>query len=114
MTTPGAPNQPEELERVSSSTSTSVLERPETQEAPSPGDGERFAHYVQKDKITAAAVEGSPVVALCGKIWVPSRDPKKYPVCPQCKEIYEGLNNSGDDSQGSGKGRGFFGFGSRK
>ena len=33
----------------------------------------------------------SPVVALCGKVWVPGRDPKKFPVCPVCKEIYDGL-----------------------
>jgi Protein of unknown function (DUF3039) len=36
-------------------------------------------------------VTGTPVVALCGKVWVPSRDPKRYPVCPTCKEIYEML-----------------------
>ncbi len=36
----------------------------------------------------ASALDGTPVVALCGKVWVPGRDPKKYPVCPMCKEIY--------------------------
>jgi hypothetical protein len=36
-------------------------------------------------------VTGTPVTALCGKVWVPSRDPKRYPVCPTCKEIYEQL-----------------------
>ena len=29
---------------------------------------------------------GKPVKALCGKKWVPSRDPKRYPVCPTCRE----------------------------
>jgi len=29
------------------------------------------------------------VVALCGKIWVPKHDPSQYPVCPDCKRIYE-------------------------
>ncbi|GAA3752488.1 hypothetical protein HDA32_004542 [Spinactinospora alkalitolerans] len=53
------------------------------------GDRERFAHYVQKDKITESAVSGAPVIALCGKVWVPNRDPKKFPVCPECKKIYE-------------------------
>lgn len=66
------------------------------------GDHERFAHYVKKDKIVESAVLGGAVVALCGKVWVPSRDPKKFPVCPECKEIYEGLpegkNNQGSDS----------------
>ena len=34
---------------------------------------------------------GTPVVALCGKVWVPSRDPEKYPVCPECKDAWEDL-----------------------
>ena len=44
-------------------------------------------------------VTGTPVTALCGKVWVPSRDPKRYPVCPTCKEIYEQLppGEGGDD-----------------
>lgn len=53
------------------------------------GDHEKFAHYVKKDKIVSSAVEGTAVRALCGKKWVPNRDPKKFPVCPECKEIYE-------------------------
>jgi hypothetical protein len=53
------------------------------------GDHERFAHYADKDKITESLVLGTPVVALCGKVWVPSRDPTKYPVCPECKRLYE-------------------------
>lgn len=61
------------------------------------GDHERFAHFVQKDKIVDSAVTGTPVVALCGKVWVPSRDPKRYPVCPECKEIYESLPEGDDD-----------------
>jgi len=31
------------------------------------------------------------VVALCGKIWVPTRNPENYPVCPECKEIWESM-----------------------
>lgn len=55
------------------------------------GDHERFSHYVKKDKIVESAVMGSAVVALCGKVWVPTRDPQKFPVCPSCKEIFESL-----------------------
>ncbi|MBW8483852.1 DUF3039 domain-containing protein [Actinomadura parmotrematis] len=61
------------------------------------GDHERFAHYVKKQKITESAVSGTPVIALCGKVWVPNRDPKKFPVCPQCKEIYESMQSGGND-----------------
>jgi Protein of unknown function (DUF3039). len=55
------------------------------------GDHERFSHYVKKDKIVDSAVSGAPVRALCGKIWTPGRDPEKFPVCPECKKIYDGL-----------------------
>ena len=55
------------------------------------GDHERFAHYVKKEKILESAVTGKPVKALCGKKWVPSRDPEKFPICPTCKSIYDGL-----------------------
>lgn len=55
------------------------------------GDHERYAHYVNKNKIVESAVMGNAVEALCGKIWVPSRDPQKFPVCPSCQEIYETL-----------------------
>ena len=53
------------------------------------GDHERFAHFVAKRTLTEAMVMVTPVVALCGKVWVPSRNPEKYPVCPECKEIWE-------------------------
>lgn len=65
------------------------------------GDHERFSHYVPKDTLTEAIVMGSAVVALCGKVWVPSRDPKKFPVCPECKEIWGEMNDGGDEN-GSG------------
>jgi hypothetical protein len=55
------------------------------------GDHERFSHYVPRDKLMEAMVNGTPVRALCGKLWVPSRDPERFPVCPQCKEIHETL-----------------------
>jgi hypothetical protein len=72
-----------------------------TEEQVEAGDHERFAHYVQKDKIVESAVMGAPVVALCGKVWIPNRDPGKFPVCPQCKAIFEGLPTGGDNSDKS-------------
>jgi hypothetical protein len=57
------------------------------------GDHDRFAHYVDKDEVTEALINGYPVIALCGKVWVPSRDPEKYPICPLCKEEYEKMGN---------------------
>ena len=64
------------------------------------GDHERFAHYVDKNDMMQAAVFGTPIKALCGKVWVPSRDPQKFPVCPECTELYESLPpGDGDDDE---------------
>jgi hypothetical protein len=64
------------------------------------GDHERFTHivlegYTPKDgefvaldnSVVGAMVNSTPVKALCGKVWVPGRDPQKYPLCGTCKEI---------------------------
>lgn len=60
------------------------------------GDHERFSHYVPKAKLTEAMVNGTPVVALCGKVWVPSRNPDRFPICPECKDIWASFNHGGD------------------
>jgi len=52
------------------------------------GDHDRFSHYVSKEDAMKAYIEGVQVTALCGKKWVPSRDPEKFPICPTCKELY--------------------------
>ena len=75
-----------------SGTSTSVLERPEVDEDARLDDGgnaDRFAHYVSKDRIEESRLTGRPVVALCGKVWIPRHEAKDYPVCPECKRLYE-------------------------
>lgn len=66
-------------------------ERVDTDYRYSDGDHERFAHYVERDKQMTSMIEGTPLRALCGKVWVPSRDPKRFPVCPECKEIFDSL-----------------------
>jgi hypothetical protein len=62
------------------------------------GDHERFAHYVEKNKIVESAVTGTPVKALCGKVWIPNRDPSRFPVCPDCEKIHAGLRGGGGNS----------------
>ncbi|WNB86670.1 DUF3039 domain-containing protein [Cellulomonas sp. ATA003] len=95
----------------STGTATGVLERTEATPEVEPGDRERFAHYVRKEKILDSALSGKPVIALCGKVWVPGRDPNKFPVCPICQEIYNGLRppqdgEGGDGGSGGGTGSG--------
>ena len=55
-------------------------------------------------KVLEARIYGTPLEALCGHVWVPSRDPKQLPLCQACKDIYEmyrafndGLNDTPED-----------------
>ncbi|HLN16139.1 MAG TPA: DUF3039 domain-containing protein [Acidimicrobiales bacterium] len=64
------------------------------------GDHERMTHIVLEGfqpeegefvsagpSVVEGIVNATPVRALCGKQWVPGRDPRRYPLCPTCKEI---------------------------
>jgi hypothetical protein len=66
--------------------STQTLERPVLTDE---GDHDRFSHIAKKSDIERAFFDGIPLKALCGKFWLPTRDPNAFPVCPSCKEIYE-------------------------
>lgn len=106
---PGAPQAPQSPSE-SRQASTSVLER--TEEQRSPGDGDRFAHFVRRDRVSRSLITGQPVIALCGKVWVPMRDPSKYPVCPRCKALRDEMGKHGrnwpysDGGSGGGSGSG--------
>lgn len=47
------------------------------------------AHYAKRGEVTAAYIEGTPIEALCGYVFVPTKDPNSKPVCPPCKAIYD-------------------------
>ncbi|MEE1295923.1 MAG: DUF3039 domain-containing protein [Bifidobacterium sp.] len=84
--------EPDTQTEPDGTTSTSVLERPKEEEQAKRddgGDADRFAHYVSRERIEESRLTGRPVVALCGKVWVPRHNPQDYPVCPECKKIYE-------------------------
>ena len=89
----GMENQPLDAPSISGGT---LLE--ERLASTDEGDHERFSHYVEKAKIVESAVTGAPVRALCGKVWTPSRDPEKFPICPECEAIHAGLPRGGGDS----------------
>jgi hypothetical protein len=68
------------------------------------GDHDRMAHIVLEgytpkkgDFISAGPsvvegiVNGTAVRALCGKEWVPGRNPQRYGLCPTCKEIAQSM-----------------------
>lgn len=78
-----------------------TLQREQAAPAEGEGDQERLSHIVLEGfpteegfvsagpSVVEGIVNGTPVRALCGKTWVPNRDPKRYPLCPTCKEIAE-------------------------
>jgi hypothetical protein len=68
------------------------------------GDHERFTHIVLEgytpeegdfvalgNSVVEGMINATPVKALCGKVWVPGRDPRKYPLCPTCKEVAQSM-----------------------
>lgn len=57
------------------------------------GDHDRFAHYVRSGDLDEAWLEGRAITALCGKKWVPTRDPSRFQICPACKEIKAQLSS---------------------
>ena len=72
-----------------------VKTRPDTDATPET-ESPKNAHIVKVEpgqsavaKVMEARIYGIPIEALCGYVWVPSRDPKTLPMCEECKSIYE-------------------------
>lgn len=68
---------------------------PQTEELTETGDPV-VAHIVKTGrkedaaaKVLEARINGTPIEALCGHVWVPSRDARTLPVCQACREIYD-------------------------
>ena len=53
------------------------------------------AHIVTQKDLIESQISGKPIRALCGKLWVPKRNPDNYPMCQACVEV---LNRSGSRS----------------
>lgn len=54
-------------------------------------DEPKFAHYAESTSVTEGYITGKAVVAICGKVFVPSRDPNKFSTCPKCLYLIEAL-----------------------
>jgi len=87
---------------------TSILERTdappvyETERTDDPGHATHIVLRANAEEssqayILRAMVEGFEVEALCGYRWIPSKDPKDYPICSKCKDIYEGHGHDDRD-----------------
>ena len=72
-----------------------IEERPDPTLSDGDGDHERMAHIIRKDDQMKGYVMGEQVTALCGKKWVPARDPERYPVCQTCLEMLGQIRAAG-------------------
>lgn len=52
----------------------------------SQGDSDEVAHIVMKDDQMRGYLTGDPIKALCGKVWVPTRDYEGLPICQKCAD----------------------------
>lgn len=50
-----------------------------------------LAHIADAAKVTEGYVTGMPIEALCGKVFVPFRNPDGLDICIDCKEIANAL-----------------------
>lgn len=81
------------LERTETLTELDIEILSELDDSIDDGEGDGHAHYVKQEDIIAATFSGKPAFALCGKRWVPNRNPEGLPVCPKCKAIYDDPTN---------------------
>lgn len=49
------------------------------------------AHIGRREDITRAYVTGEAITALCGVVFVPTRDPSRYPVCQACEQVLKAI-----------------------
>jgi hypothetical protein len=57
-----------------------------------PKEGEMQGEFVSTGpSVVEGIVNRTAVRALCGKEWVPGRNPGRYGLCPTCKEIAESM-----------------------
>ena len=77
---------------------------PQVADPTTDGGHERMSHIVLEGfrpdddtfvpagpSVAEGFVNGTAVKALCGKVWVPRNDPRRYPLCPTCKEIAQSM-----------------------
>ena len=57
--------------------------RPETDTGH--GESDAVAHIVMRDDQMKGYLTGETIQALCGKVWVPTRDYQGLPVCEACR-----------------------------
>ena len=82
------------------STTTAVLEREQVEEQlQEPATTSASRTTCARRRSSRAPCPATPSSRSAARSGCPGRDPKKFPVCPTCKEIYEGLRAPQDGGE---------------
>lgn len=76
---------PPEVEILTDLDSPTIVELTEEDEDPD------ATHIVTQADLIHSQITGEAIRALCGKWWVPKRNPDDYPMCQGCLEIFTTL-----------------------
>lgn len=66
--------------------------RVEVKERSTVDNSKKYAHYVNNGKLVESVMYNKPVIALCGKKWIPNKILDDAEICPVCKSLYELLD----------------------
>lgn len=68
---------------------TDVLIAPEIEKSVEDGDEDLITHVAPRSAIRRSRLTGTPVQALCGKVWVPQHyEPHQFEVCEVCMDLW--------------------------
>ena len=64
------------------------LDAPPVVELTEDDDEPDATHIVTQQDLIHSQVTGQAIRALCGKLWIPKRNPDDYPMCTACIDIF--------------------------
>jgi hypothetical protein len=67
------------------------LDAPPAPDLTEEDDDPEAAHIVTQKDLIHSQLTGRAIQALCGKWWVPRRNPDDYPLCQACVEVLNRL-----------------------
>jgi hypothetical protein len=66
------------------------LDRPPVLEETEGDENPDAAHIVTQKDLIHSQLTGEAIRALCGKMWVPRRNPDDFPMCQACVDVFNG------------------------
>jgi hypothetical protein len=60
-------------------------------------DEPTVSHLITKEDALNGYINGVPITAVCGHVFVPTRDPDKFPLCQKCVDVAKNMFYNGED-----------------